>query len=173
MNVRASVPKRTRLMREATSMSWAALASNLRGAVRLRYGLPILIFAALTLMLAWELQRDPRTIPSALIGQPVPGFTLPTVKGHALGLASSDLAGEVSLVNVFASWCMECRTEHPLLLQMKADAVVPIHGLNYKDAPDDAARWLNTFGDPYKRTGADRNGRVAIDWASTASPRPS
>jgi cytochrome c biogenesis protein CcmG/thiol:disulfide interchange protein DsbE len=121
-------------------------------------------------MLSWALNRDPHAIPSALIGQPVPQFMLPPVKGRTLGLASSDLKDEVSLVNVFASWCVECRAEHPLLLQLKADGVVPIHGLNYKDSPDEAARWLNTFGDPYTRTGADLNGRVAIDWGVYGVP---
>jgi len=137
---------------------------------RLRYALPSIIFAGLAMALGWALSRDPSTIPSALIGQPVPQFTLPPVKGRTLGLSSADLTGEVSLVNVFASWCVACRAEHPLLLRMKADAVVPIHGLDYKDAPDDAAKWLDTFGDPYTRTGADLNGRVAIDWGVYGVP---
>jgi thiol-disulfide isomerase/thioredoxin len=94
----------------------------------------------------------------------VPQFALPPVKGRALGLSSHDLAGEVSLVNVFGSWCVECRTEHPLLLELKAKGVLPIHGLNYKDQPDNAARWLNALGDPSTRTGADLDGRIAIDW---------
>jgi cytochrome c biogenesis protein CcmG/thiol:disulfide interchange protein DsbE len=79
-------------------------------------------------------------------------------------LASANLVGRPSLVNVFASWCVECQLEHPLIMQMKSRGVAPIHGLNYKNRPDDAARWLNTFGDPYTRTGADLDGRVAIDW---------
>jgi cytochrome c biogenesis protein CcmG/thiol:disulfide interchange protein DsbE len=127
-------------------------------------------FAALVLVLAWALNRDPHRIPSALIGQSVPQFTLPPVKGRMLGLSSADLTGEVSLVNVFASWCVECGAEHHLLLRMKNDAVVPIHGLNYKDPPNDAARWLDTFGDPYTRTGADLNGRAAIDWGVYGVP---
>jgi cytochrome c biogenesis protein CcmG/thiol:disulfide interchange protein DsbE len=100
----------------------------------------------------------------------VPQFSLPPVKGRALGLSNADLVGEVSLVNVFASWCVACRDEHPLFMRMKADGVVPIHGLNYKDQPDSAARWLNTLGDPYMRTGADRAGRVAIDWGVYGVP---
>ena len=139
-------------------------------ALRLRYLVPIIVFAALALTLTWALKRDPQTIPSALIGRPLPQFALPPVKGRTLGLSTADLTGEVSLVNVFASWCVECRAEHPLLLQVKADAIVPIHGLNYKDPPDDAARWLNTFGDPYTRTGADLNGRVGIDWGVYGVP---
>ena len=143
---------------------------NRRSTARLRYSLPIVVFAALALMLAWALNRDPHRIPSALIGQRVPQFTLPPVKGRLLGLSSTDLTGEVSLVNVFASWCVECRAEHPLLLRLKNDAVVTIHGLNYKDPPDDAAKWLDTFGDPYTRTGADLNGRAAIDWGVYGVP---
>jgi cytochrome c biogenesis protein CcmG/thiol:disulfide interchange protein DsbE len=132
--------------------------------------LPILIFAALVLTLGWALNRDPRIIPSALVGQPVPQFALPPVKGRALGLSTADLAGEVSLVNVFASWCVECRTEHPPLLQLQREGIVQIHGLNYKDQPDNAARWLSALGDPYTRTDTDLDGRVAIDWGVYGVP---
>lgn len=137
---------------------------------RARYLIPLTIFLLLMLAFGWALNRDPRTIPSVLIGQPVPQFTLPAVKGRTLGLSSADLTGEVSLVNVFASWCVECRAEHPLLLRLKADGVLPIHGLNYKDSPDDAAKWLDTFGDPFTRTGADLNGRVGIEWGVYGVP---
>lgn len=157
-------------MNAETAVTSQASTSRPRLAARLRYGLPILVFAALALAFAWALNRDPQTIPSTLIGHPVPQFALSPVKGRTLGLASADLKGEVSLVNVFASWCVACRLEHPLLLQMKTDAVVPVHGLNYKDSPDDAAQWLDTFGDPYARTGADLNGRVAIDWGVYGVP---
>jgi cytochrome c biogenesis protein CcmG/thiol:disulfide interchange protein DsbE len=172
--VRASVSEPA-TQQLATDMSAAvsglpASTAGKRPVGRLRYGLPIVVFAALALMLSWALKRDPHAIPSALIGQPVPQFTLPPVKGRTLGLASSDLKDEVSLVNVFASWCVECRAEQSLLLQLKADGILPIHGLNYKDSPDEAARWLNTFGDPYTRTGADLNGRVAIDWGVYGVP---
>jgi len=137
---------------------------------RARYLIPLTIFLLLMSFLGWALNRDPSMIPSALIGQPVPQFTLPPVKGRTLGLSSADLKDEVSLVNVFASWCVACRTEHPLLLRLKADGVLPIHGLNYKDSPADAAKWLDAFGDPYARTGADLNGRVAIDWGVYGVP---
>jgi cytochrome c biogenesis protein CcmG, thiol:disulfide interchange protein DsbE len=137
---------------------------------RLRYLIPIAAFTALAVMLARALNHNPREIPSALIGKSVPQFALPPVQGRALGLSSTDLVGDVSLVNVFASWCVACREEHPLFMQMKAEGVVPIHGLNYKDQPDNAGRWLNTFGDPYTRTGADRDGRIAIDWGVYGVP---
>jgi cytochrome c biogenesis protein CcmG/thiol:disulfide interchange protein DsbE len=137
---------------------------------RRRYLAPLMIFVALAALLGWALTHNPREIPSALTGKPVPQFSLPPVQGRALGLSSADLVGEVSLVNVFASWCVACREEHPLFMQLKAGGVVPIHGLNYKDQPDNATRWLNTLGDPYTRTGADRDGRVAIDWGVYGVP---
>lgn len=130
----------------------------------------ILGFAALGVLLAVGLQLDPRRIPSPLIDKPVPEFSLPPVKGRSLGLSSTDLAGEISLVNVFASWCVACRDEHPILIQLKAEGVVPIHGLNYKNKPDDAATWLDRLGDPYTRTGADLDGRVAINWGVYGVP---
>lgn len=131
---------------------------------RLILVVPLIGFLGLALALAWGMSRNPTAIPSALIGKAVPQFSLPPVKGRTLGLSSADLNGQVSLINVFASWCVACREEHPVLMQMKADNVVPIRGLSYKDLPDNAARWLNTMGDPYTRTGADMDGRVAIDW---------
>ena len=100
----------------------------------------------------------------------VPDFRLAPVKGRTLGLATEDLKGEVSLVNVFASWCVACRDEHPLLMRLSRQGIVPIHGLNYKDAPKDAADWLDRLGDPYTRTGADIDGRVGIDWGVYGVP---
>src|SRR5205823_8727113 len=97
-------------------------------------------------------------------------FRLPPVEGRSLGLSSENLYGEVSLVNVFASWCTACRAEHPLFMDIRTKGTVPIHGINYKDEPENAARWLNTLGDPYTRTGADRDGRVSIDWGVYGVP---
>lgn len=137
---------------------------------RLMVVLPVAVFATLAFVLAWGLNRNAADIPSALIGKPVPEFSLSPVEGRTLGLSSADLIGEVSLVNVFASWCVACRSEHPLFMQLAADKQVPLHGLNYKDRPEDATKWLNTLGDPYTRTGADLNGRVAIDWGVYGVP---
>ncbi|WP_420402376.1 DsbE family thiol:disulfide interchange protein [Nisaea sp.] len=137
---------------------------------RLLAFLPLVGSIIVGVVFAWGLTRDPREIPSALVGKPVPAFDLPPVQGRLLGLSAADLSGEVSLVNVFASWCAACREEHPLLLELKAEGDIPIHGLNYKDKPEDAARWLDTLGDPYTRTGADRSGRVAIDWGVYGVP---
>lgn len=132
--------------------------------------LPAGVFAGLAVVLGWGLSRNAQVIPSALIGKPVPAFSLPAVQGRTLGLSSADLKGEVSLVNVFASWCTACREEHPVFMELRRTNAVPIHGINYKDRPSDAAKWLNTMGDPYTRTGADLNGRVAIDWGVYGVP---
>lgn len=134
------------------------------------YTLMFLAFFAFVALLGTGLTMDPRVVPSPLIGKPVPQFSLPPVKGRILGLASTDLKGEVSLVNVFASWCVACRAEHPLLMELRKSGIVPIHGLNYKDRPDDAEAWLNKLGDPYTRTGADISGRIGIDWGVYGVP---
>ena len=138
---------------------------------RLLYLAPLAVSGGMTTILAARLgSGDPSRIPSNLIGSPVPKFTLPPVQGYSLGLSSDDLVGEVSLVNVFASWCVACRAEHPVLMRLAAEGAVTLHGLHYKDRPEDAARWLNENGNPYKRTGADRDGRVAIDWGVYGVP---
>ena len=131
---------------------------------------PLAIFVALAVILGIGLTLNPRELPSPLIDRPVPEFRLPAVQGRALGLASGDLRGEVSVVNVFASWCTACRDEHPLWMEIARERTVPIHGLNYKDQPTDAASWLDQLGDPYTRTGADIDGRVGIDWGVYGVP---
>ena len=131
---------------------------------------PLAVFAAIAALLAAGLTLNPREIPSPLIGKPVPQFDLPPVRGRTLGLQTSDLKGEVSIVNVFASWCVSCKEEHPVFMQMQRERLVPIHGLNYKDRPEDAQKWLDDMGDPYTRTGADIDGRVAIEWGVYGVP---
>ena len=131
---------------------------------------PVLVFVALSALLAAGLTLNPREIPSPLIGKQVPQFALPPVQGRSLGLASADLRGDVSVVNVFASWCVACKEEHPVFMQMKREGLVPLHGLNYKDRPADAEKWLEEMGDPYTRTGADLDGRVSIDWGVYGVP---
>lgn len=137
---------------------------------RLTVFVPLAVALIVGVFLAIGLTLNPREIPSPLIGKPVPEFKLPPVQGRTLGLSSTDLQGEVSLVNVFASWCVACRTEHPLLMTLKEKGAVTIHGLNYKDQPADAEKWLTDLGDPYTRTGADITGRVAIDWGVYGVP---
>lgn len=137
---------------------------------RLPFILPVALFLIIAVAFAYGLTRDPRTIPSVLIDKPVPTFALPPVQGRSLGLSSADLKGEVTLVNFFASWCVACLVEHPLFVELKKKGAVPVHGINYKDRPGDAAAWLDKYGDPYTRTGADLDGRVGIDWGVYGLP---
>jgi cytochrome c biogenesis protein CcmG/thiol:disulfide interchange protein DsbE len=158
----------TQITRDDASKMGARSASVSRR--RLFLALPAVGFAGLAVVFAWGVNRDPSQLPSALIGKAVPTFDLPPVEGRILGLASKDLYGEVSLVNVFASWCVACRAEHLVFMRLAERKTVALHGVNYKDRPQDAAEWLNTLGDPYTRTGADRDGRVAIDWGVYGVP---
>jgi cytochrome c biogenesis protein CcmG, thiol:disulfide interchange protein DsbE len=130
--------------------------------------LPLVAFITIAVFLGIGLTLNPREVPSPLIGRPVPEFALPPVLGRTLGLSDKDLKGQVSVVNVFASWCVPCRQEHPLIQRLSKE--VPVHGLNYKDQPQDAKRWLDELGDPYTRTGADLDGRVGIEWGVYGVP---
>jgi len=138
--------------------------------IPLRFVVPVVIFVAIGVFLALGLSNDPRRIPSPLIGKAVPEFNLPPVQGYELGLSSANLKGQVSLVNVFASWCVSCRAEHRVLMDAHDRKLVPIHGLNYKDKPADARAWLAQRGNPYDRLGADLDGRVGIDWGVYGVP---
>ena len=140
------------------------------GGARLRYVLPLGVFIALAVALGTGLTLKPGEIPSVLIDQPVPKFDLPPVSGRDRGLSSDDLVGEVRLVNFFASWCFPCRAEHPLLNRLNAEGIVPVIGINYRDKPEEARRWLDRFGDPYARSGADLDGRVGIEWGVYGLP---
>jgi cytochrome c biogenesis protein CcmG, thiol:disulfide interchange protein DsbE len=137
---------------------------------RLLFILPALVFVVVGVGLAIGLTRDPSVLPSALIDREVPAFELPPIEGRdESGFSSADLVGEVALVNVFASWCVPCRVEHPLLMAL-AKQGVPIYGINYKDPPGQALNWLDELGDPFVKIGADRGGRVAIDWGVYGVP---
>jgi cytochrome c biogenesis protein CcmG/thiol:disulfide interchange protein DsbE len=136
---------------------------------RLLYLVPVLVFLAVGIGLAVGLTRDPGTLPSALIDHPVPVFELPPLEGYGDGLSSEDLKGQVSLVNVFASWCVPCRVEHPVLMKL-AESGVRIYGINYKESADQAQAWLAELGTPFQKIGADRNGRVGIEWGVYGVP---
>ncbi|MSO64753.1 MAG: DsbE family thiol:disulfide interchange protein [Alphaproteobacteria bacterium] len=139
--------------------------------MRWRFVIPLSAFAVIAAALVIGLTLRPHDIPSALIGHPVPEFDLPAVQGRSLGLSSADLRrGEPVLVNVFASWCIPCREEHPLLMELTRGGRVMVYGINQRDDPANAERWLATFGDPYRRTGADLSGRVSIDWGVYGVP---
>lgn len=150
--------------------STESVGESKKSGFKLSTALPLLIFIGIAVFLGIGLTLDPKEVPSPLIGKPVPQFSLPAVKGRELSLKTEDLKGEVSLVNVFASWCVACRQEHPIFMDIKAKNLVPLHGINYKDKPDDAAAWLDELGDPYTRTGADIDGMVGIDWGVYGVP---
>ncbi len=132
--------------------------------------IPAIVFIIILMLLAYGLTRDPRIIPSPLIGKPAPEFNLPPLPGRSPGFSTADLKDKVSLVNVFASWCVACRQEHPLFMQLKKDALLPIYGINYRDRPQDAIDWLDELGDPYTQIGVDRKGLVSIDWGVYGVP---
>jgi cytochrome c biogenesis protein CcmG, thiol:disulfide interchange protein DsbE len=140
--------------------------------------LPIGMFAALAGVFLYALSHsDPSKLPSALIGKPAPEFSLPGIEGVASetgampGLSSADLkSGAPMIVNVWASWCAPCRDEQPILGTLAKRAGVVLVGINYKDTPEDARRFLTTLGNPFTRIGADRSGRTAIDWGVFGVP---
>lgn len=129
-----------------------------------------LIAVGLMALFGWGLLKGSDDLPSALIDKPVPEFSLPPVLGREEGLSTRDLIGHVSLVNVFASWCVPCRAEHPLFMELGETGEVPLYGINYKDPPKQARAWLDELGDPYTRIGADRDGRAGIEWGVYGVP---
>lgn len=128
-----------------------------------KYIVPLIIFVSLGLLLAYGLKLDPRRIPSPLIGKPLPAFSLTTVADPARKVSSDDLRGRVYLLSVWASWCVACREEHPLLNELTSRKAVTIIGLNYKDKREDALRWLGALGNPYELSLSDQDGRLGID----------
>ncbi len=140
---------------------------------RLMRIVPLAIFALLASALYVGLSLDPKEIPSALIDKPVPQFDLPPLEGRPAdsGLSTADLQqGELAIVNVWASWCVPCRVEHPLLKRLGAESGVAVHGLNYKDRADNARAFLDELGDPFVRVGADKSGRAGIEWGVYGVP---
>jgi len=134
--------------------------------------LPLVAFLALAALFYVRLGAgDPSRVPSALLDKPVPDFSLPPISdGQAAGLTDEDLAAGVSVVNVWASWCGPCRLEHPILTRLAADPRFQVVGINYKDVPENAERFLGALGNPFARAGADRQGRTAIDWGVYGVP---
>lgn len=137
-------------------------------APRLKLFLPLLLFVGMAAFLFRGLSLDPRAMPSALIDRPLPEFNLP-VLGQERLLSREDIVGEAALLNVWATWCVSCRVEHPYLIQIGASGV-PIYGINYKDEDAAAGRWLAELGDPYRANIADREGSLGLDLGVYGAP---
>jgi cytochrome c biogenesis protein CcmG, thiol:disulfide interchange protein DsbE len=135
-----------------------------------RFLVPLAIFLVLVAFLAVGLGLNPREVPSPLINKPAPAFLLPQLHQPDKTFSQQDMKGKVWLLNVWASWCVSCREEHPLLVELARTNVVPVYGLNYKDKPEDALAWLRQFGNPYTLSITDRDGRVGIDYGVYGVP---
>ena len=135
-----------------------------------RFLLPLGIFLVLAVFLAIGLNLNPREVPSPLIDKPAPAFQLPQLHDSGKTLAAEDMKGKVWVFNVWASWCVACVEEHPLLVELSKRNLVPIVGLNYKDNRTDALQWLQKRGDPYTLSAQDADGRVGIDYGVYGVP---
>ena len=139
---------------------------------------PLLAFAALAGLFAFSLQKgDPSRLPSTRVGKPAPVFDLPAVEGLTIegrllpGFSSTELAkGQVSIINFWASWCTPCAAEHPYLVELGRRSGAPLLGINYKDKPEGAQRFLSRYGNPFAAVGGDTTGRTGIEWGVTAVP---
>ncbi len=135
-----------------------------------RYLLPLGIFLVLAAFLAVGLKLDPREVPSPFIGKPAPNIDLPRLYSDNERVTSEQLKGKVWMLNVWASWCVACRSEHVLLLEFASGSDIPLIGLNYKDAEADAKRWLTELGNPYSTIAVDRDGDTGIEWGVYGVP---
>ncbi|GAA4402819.1 DsbE family thiol:disulfide interchange protein [Quisquiliibacterium transsilvanicum] len=137
----------------------------------LKFLIPLLVFLGIGWFLLRGLDRDPREIPSPLVGKPVPQVSLPVLGNGAAGpWTPGAMKGQVWLLNVWGSWCAGCRVEHPLLNDIASRKLVPIVGMAWKDRPQDSKDWLARLGDPYVLTVMDRDGKAAIDWGVYGAP---
>ncbi len=135
-----------------------------------RYLIPLGLFVVLALFLGVGLKLNPREVPSPLIDKPAPAFSLPTLADPAVSFTAEQMKGKVWVLNVFASWCVPCLAEHPHVTALARMPGVNVVGLNYKDKPEDAQRWLARHGDPYQAIAADASGRVGIDYGVYGVP---
>jgi cytochrome c biogenesis protein CcmG, thiol:disulfide interchange protein DsbE len=135
-----------------------------------RFLIPGAIFAVLVGFFVVGLNRDPSMVPSPLIGKSAPAYSLLKVEDPAAKIGDADMRGKKHLVNVWATWCVGCREEHPFLMQVAKQNLVPIVGIDWKDELPLAQQWLNQFGNPYFATGFDQEGRVAIDFGVYGAP---
>lgn len=136
----------------------------------MRRFIPLAVFISISGLLWYGLGLNPSLVPSPLIGKPVPAFELPLLDDERTTFAHTDLAGEITMIHVWATWCVSCRAEHPTLLAFSRRGLVPVIGLNYKDERGPALRWLRDLGDPYRRTLYDPAGRVGLDLGVYGTP---
>jgi len=132
--------------------------------------LPLMLFFGLAVLLFQGLGKDPKVVPSVLIDRPAPAFNLPVLNADGEMLSRESLLGKPYLLNVWASWCVACRVEHPVVTDVARSGLIAVYGLNYKDDPSDANRWLEQFGNPYAAIAQDLSGDVAIDFGVYGSP---
>lgn len=138
---------------------------------KILYIAPLLVLLGASVFFFLGLQRDARELPSVLIDRPVPDLDLPAIPGHdQAGFASQDLQGQVTLVNIFGSWCIACLQEHPFLMKLTETKQIPIYGIDWRDKPEDAIKWLDRHGNPYVRIGFDPESKAAIDFGVTGAP---
>ena len=138
--------------------------------LRARFLIPLAVFLVLIAFLGIGLTLNPREVPSPLINKPAPAFQLPQLHAPDKTFAQKDMLGKVWMLNVWASWCVACREEHPNLVELARSGAVPIYGLNYKDERADGIAWLTRFGNPYQLSAYDRDGRIGIDYGVYGVP---
>lgn len=138
--------------------------------MKLKYIAPLVGFLGLAVLLGIGLTLNPKAIPSTMIGKPAPAFSLPLLGDKASQFSPADMQGKRWILNVWASWCVSCRYEHPVLNELAATGAVPIIGLNYKDTEAEAKQWLAERGNPYSATPADVKGSAGIEWGVIAVP---
>ena len=135
-----------------------------------KFLLPLLAFLLLVVLFVIGLTKDPSRIPSPLVGHPAPEYALPSLRDPTVMTGSADFAGQVALVNIWATWCPGCRQEHGFLMELAAEDILPIYGLNWRDNRPDALKWLQALGNPYVHSAFDVDGRVGIDWGAYGAP---
>lgn len=138
--------------------------------MKAKFLIPLALFVVLVVFLAIGLNRDPREVPSPLVNKPAPAFKTPQLIAEDKTFSPDDMKGQVWLLNVWASWCVACRVEHPVLVEMNRNKVVPVIGLDYKDQRPAALKFLSQNGDPYDLSATDADGRVGIDWGVYGVP---